>query len=158
MRGYEAKEAVPTCPHNDAVLCKYKEKPCALCGWNPLVAMSVHVSPHPELLTHFPPHPISLGCLKGWHSQYLCSHKGELIFPSFPPRMLGHVESPGTGSHRGERTFWLCLQEAWNSGDEDRDSAAASQLSFRNDPERQWDVLGLQRSMEPAAKAQTLPR
>lgn len=38
MKGYTSKKAVPTCPHNDAVICNYKEKPCALCGWNPLVA------------------------------------------------------------------------------------------------------------------------
>lgn len=31
------KEDVPTCPHNDAVNCKYKEKPCRRCGWNPEV-------------------------------------------------------------------------------------------------------------------------
>lgn len=37
MRGYTPKEEVTTCPHNDAVLCKYKEKPCATCGWNPEV-------------------------------------------------------------------------------------------------------------------------
>lgn len=28
----------PTCPHNSEVVCTVKEKPCALCGWNPLVA------------------------------------------------------------------------------------------------------------------------
>lgn len=35
MRGYTVKEPIPTCPHNDAVACRYKERPCATCGWNP---------------------------------------------------------------------------------------------------------------------------
>lgn len=37
MRGYTPKEAIPTCCYNDAVYCKYKEKPCSTCGWNPEV-------------------------------------------------------------------------------------------------------------------------
>lgn len=37
MRGYAAKEPIPSCPHNDAVACRYKERPCATCGWNPEV-------------------------------------------------------------------------------------------------------------------------
>lgn len=28
----------PSCPHNSEVACRYKEKPCATCGWNPTVA------------------------------------------------------------------------------------------------------------------------
>lgn len=28
----------PPCPHNSEVVCRYKEKPCATCGWNPAVA------------------------------------------------------------------------------------------------------------------------
>ena len=27
-----------TCPYNKEVVCEVKVKPCALCGWNPLVA------------------------------------------------------------------------------------------------------------------------
>lgn len=37
MRGCTVKEPIPTCPHNDAVACRYKERPCATCGWNPEV-------------------------------------------------------------------------------------------------------------------------
>lgn len=36
MRADLPKAACP-CPHNEAVFCKYKEKPCATCGWNPEV-------------------------------------------------------------------------------------------------------------------------
>ena len=28
----------PSCPHNKEVACRYKERPCATCGWNPEVA------------------------------------------------------------------------------------------------------------------------
>lgn len=37
MRGYTVSEDIPTCPHNSAVYCKNKEKPCKTCGWNPEV-------------------------------------------------------------------------------------------------------------------------
>ena len=33
----KCKKDIFQCPHNDAVACWYKERPCATCGWNPEV-------------------------------------------------------------------------------------------------------------------------
>lgn len=39
MSGKSKKYTFP-CPNNDGVVCWYKQKPCATCGWNPEVEKS----------------------------------------------------------------------------------------------------------------------
>ena len=37
MSGRKKSSCYP-CPNNDGVVCWYKERPCATCGWNPEVS------------------------------------------------------------------------------------------------------------------------
>ena len=37
MSGKGPKNNKFPCPNNDGVVCWYKERPCATCGWNPEV-------------------------------------------------------------------------------------------------------------------------